>query len=909
MVSIDEDARKRFESDWLSGRSLAIREYLPPHQTDTYLGTLEELVCIDLEFRWQPQPDEPSDHDETVATNEANAPTRVEDYVRDFPELKQPAVLKRLVEQEVYVRLHAGYVVEPSEYRSRFPQLELDDSLFSLGDQQQTRHGSSPAASGTITFPHQFGNYLLTGQMGQGGMGAVYRARQPAAAREVAIKIADVSSMSASMREAMRLRFETETHAAASLKHDHVVPIYDVGVVNEQPYYAMQLVEGGDLGGMSKAEPLAPRRAAHYVLGVARGIAVAHARGMLHRDIKPQNILVEASNDRAMITDFGLARISEEDSGMTRTGQVLGTPSYMPPEQIRDSRNVDQRADVYSLGATLYQLLCGKAPFKASDVHETLRQVLSDEVVPLRRMNASVDRDLDTICLKCLEKEPRARYQTATEFADELERFLEGKPIVARPAGPVRRFSKWFRRNPRLAASLTVTAVSLLATIAFGAFSLATVTYEQRRTMGTLKVAHGALLEGITQLDDPVFKSPGIEPIRQEILESYHDTFRSLSDMFPNVAQMDEEHAFTLERLGNMTLDLERPIEEAERDFQAALAMLESLPPARTPAPRYYESKSNALTGLGKISRQRSDLPQALEYFRRATELRHQWTEAYPLDAEAQRKLASSISNEGLILRAQDLLLESEGRQQAAQKIRKGLMERGNASIKLRRDLAQADYNLAMLELHRGDMPQVLLRLRSARKQFGVLAAEVQVDSELWRRFAEARLREADFSAGANDATETRDQASRMIHEALDDLVALMQLHQLSASSLPLLGLYQYGIDALISMNKLALAEDELQRFSLIFSDFQRNKRESLEATDAGGASTEEETLRVNLHLQKHRALLSIGLDRRPDAAEAIEGALEVFRRHRDIVERDPLLSDARELLETIRSSWQSQSQ
>ena len=249
-------------------------------------------------------------------------------------------------------------------------------------------------------------------------------------------------------------RFYTEAEAAANLDHPGIVPIYEVGQHEGQHYFSMGFVEGQSLAQRLADGPLPAREAAELIAGSAEAIEYAHQRGVIHRDLKPANILLDASGN-PRVTDFGLAKKVEGDSGLTGSGQIMGTPSYMPPEQAGGKRGeVGPAADVYALGATLYALVTGRPPFQAATAMDTVLQVVSDEPVPPRRLNASIPRDLETICLKCLEKEPARRYASAAALAEDLRRYLAGEPILARRGSAPERAWRWCHRNPAV-ASLT----------------------------------------------------------------------------------------------------------------------------------------------------------------------------------------------------------------------------------------------------------------------------------------------------------------------------------------------------------------------------------------------------------------------------------------------------------------------
>lgn len=301
-----------------------------------------------------------------------------------------------------------------------------------------------------------FGDYELLEEIARGGMGVVFRALQVKLNRIVALKMI-LAGQFAGQEDVQR--FHTEAEAAANLDHPGIVPIFEIGEHEGQHYFSMGYIEGESLAQRIADGPLPPREAAELSRKICDAVAYAHERGVIHRDLKPANILIDKSG-QPKVTDFGLAKKTEADSNLTGTGQILGTPAYMPPEQASGKTDVGLLADVYSLGAVLYYLLTGRPPFQAATPLETLYQVSHCELVPPRQLNPDVDRDLDTICCKCLEKQPERRYATAGLLADELARFLRGEPIHARPASTSERLVKWIRRRPAAAALLTLSSLT-----------------------------------------------------------------------------------------------------------------------------------------------------------------------------------------------------------------------------------------------------------------------------------------------------------------------------------------------------------------------------------------------------------------------------------------------------------------
>lgn len=299
-------------------------------------------------------------------------------------------------------------------------------------------------------FPvRSFGDYQLLAEIARGGMGVVYRARQASLDRIVALKMILAGQFASKQ---IIQRFRGEVTAAALLQHPNIVAIHHVGLHEDQHYFSMDYVQGQNLSQLVGANPLPPDQAARYVKLAAEAIHYAHEQGVLHRDLKPSNVLIDAATDQPRITDFGLAKRLDGESSLTLTGQVLGSPNFMPPEQAGTARGkIGRQSDVYGLGAILYYLITARPPFHAGSLPGIISQVLHSEPIDPRSLNPSVPRDLETICTKCLQKEPSHRYHSAQELADELARFLRKEPIRSRPITFGERAWRWSRRNPALA--------------------------------------------------------------------------------------------------------------------------------------------------------------------------------------------------------------------------------------------------------------------------------------------------------------------------------------------------------------------------------------------------------------------------------------------------------------------------
>src|SRR6266513_131206 len=328
--------------------------------------------------------------------------------------------------------------------------------LASLGDEND-----EPFEPTIARMLKDFGDYELLEEIGRGGQGVVYRARQKSLNRTVALKVIGLGQWATKTH---LKRFRLEAEAAASLEHPGIVPIHEVGEREGTCYFSMGFIEGDQLDAVVRREPMSVRRAAELIAKVARTVHYAHEHHILHRDIKPRNILLDQQGE-PHLTDFGLARLVETESTVTRTMEVLGTPSYMAPEQAEgNDAAITSATDVYGLGAVFYQLLTGHPPFAGGTTFETVRLVLDTEPRQPRLLNPKIDRDLNTICLKCLDKDPQRRYASALALAEDLERWLKHEPILARRTGIFARGKKWVQRNPTsavMAALLLAFAVPL----------------------------------------------------------------------------------------------------------------------------------------------------------------------------------------------------------------------------------------------------------------------------------------------------------------------------------------------------------------------------------------------------------------------------------------------------------------
>jgi serine/threonine protein kinase/tetratricopeptide (TPR) repeat protein len=435
----------------------------------------------------------------------AGAAPRLEEFLALVDEPDRPALLRELLDLELHYRCWRDERPTAEEYRQRLPKHAeviasifaatglLPNTLLQTEDSAASTGGGGPPP-GAVSVP----GYEILGELGRGAMGVVYRARQVGLNRVVALKMILAGSHAG---PALVIRFRTEVETVARLQHPHIVQIYEVGAAGALPYCTLEFCDGGTLAGRLRGGPLPAAEAARLVEKLARAMHAAHQAGVVHRDLKPANILLQedlpqrrkgAKEDSQeeggqalpatssafaplrlcgrsfafvpKITDFGLAKSLDADDGQTRSGDLVGTPSYMAPEQARGSlKEIGPATDVYALGAILYECLTGRPPFKAATLVETLDLVRNAEPVPPRQLQPRCPRDLETVCLKCLAKDSRSRYGTAAAMAEDLARFLRGEPVTARPTGPLGRAWRWCSRNPAVAALLAVVAFLLLA--------------------------------------------------------------------------------------------------------------------------------------------------------------------------------------------------------------------------------------------------------------------------------------------------------------------------------------------------------------------------------------------------------------------------------------------------------------
>jgi serine/threonine-protein kinase len=464
-----------------------------------------------------------------------------EEACRDHPELLEEV-------RKQWKRMSALQ----AKLEARFPTARMQ-----LGEDSQ--------AQGPFAQLPQIAGYEVEGVLGQGGMGVVYKARHVKLDRAVAVKMLLAGTYAGPQELA---RFLGEAKAVAGLRHANIVQVHDVGEVDGRPFFTMEFLEGGNLAQRIAGQPQPGRQASETVAALAEAIQVAHRSGIIHRDLKPANILLTADGT-PKISDFGLARRVQTDEHLTFSGARIGTPSYMAPEQALGRPGlIGPAVDVYSLGAVLYEMITGRPPFRAETARETERQLLTEEPVPPRRLNPAVPRDLETICLKCLQKNPQRRFESAGALAADLRRFQRGEVIAARPASLVERGGRWVRRHPTLVAALSFGLLVMLAALGGALWLIAE--HKTNRQAIEVDLQEAAKLQRLSHWSEA---RTALERARARLGDR---GFSDLRDLL-NQADCDQQTAVRLDQIrsnraisGGLRFPISRSLADYESAFRAA---------------------------------------------------------------------------------------------------------------------------------------------------------------------------------------------------------------------------------------------------------------------------------------------------------------------------------------------------
>jgi tetratricopeptide (TPR) repeat protein len=662
----NENVLERFETAWRQGAAPAIDDYLAGSHDDLPRGLggddgarkarralLVELVHLDLEFRLN-----------------AGEEQRVEGYLSRYPELAEDrSIVRDLIVAEYRLRQRRERDLGSAEYLRRFPQFgaALAEWLASSTESIQAEATVPQLPPAAEPWPNDLPGYRVVGELGRGGMGIVYKAVQLNLNRIVGLKMIRAG---ADAGPDLLARFQVEAEALAGLHHPNIVQVHEVGRHRGCPYMALEFLEGGSLHDLLHGRPQPARSAAEMVETLARAMHCAHLRGIVHRDLKPANILLQAKHENRnsksengsfsgvsdfgirssdltpKITDFGLAKRLQEDQRRTVTGMIMGTPNYMAPEQAEGrSDKVGPLADVYALGAILYEMLTGRPPFEGDTQLETVRKVLSEEPTPPRLLQPTVPRDLSTLCLKCLEKDPRRRFTSAEALADELRRFLNGEPILARSAGRAERAWKWIKRRPAQAALVGVIIVAVGALVGTFWISYRRVSraYEEAKESAT--VAFHAVDELYTRTaEERLLDEPNKDPMREVLLARAPALYERLARQQSADPAVRRRTALAWFRLGDLHRVLDK-VDLAAEEFLQAIERQEALCRGDPRNGTYLYEQAESHIWLGELLRENQQrLLDAEPHFREALDCQQRALHLLPEDAPESRKARLGVA-------------------------------------------------------------------------------------------------------------------------------------------------------------------------------------------------------------------------------------------------------------------------
>lgn len=645
------------------------------------------------------------------------------------------------------------------------------DAESTGGDGTEVARTGGPSRKKT-TFEARSGikpvpGYELLGELGRGGMGVVYKAKQTGLNRLVALKMI-LHSAHASKTDIQRFRVEAE--AVAKLQHRNIVQIYDIGEQDGKPYCALEFLDGGSLQGKLKGEPQPPRWVVQTLEPLCRAIHAAHQKGIVHRDLKPANVLL-GSDGTPKITDFGLAKKLDDDLGQTRTGTILGTPSYMAPEQAEGRISaIGPPADIYSMGAMMYDMLTGRPPLKGETVLDTLMLVQNQDPIPPTQLQPKIPRDLETICLKCLQKPPHKRYESAEALAEDLRRFLDGEPIQARPVTVWERTVKWSRRHPTAAALILVCALSIFGALggmwqyadqksqAFVVQKKLTEEKEDARKLAEEKKNEAEKAEKVAvakkqqareyfgQAREAVNwvmtyvgqkflrRQPGMDDVRRAILEralTYYQYFVRKQETNDPELVWDEGKAQI--RIGDVQTIL-GDLAQAEGAYQAAQKILAQLVQDYPNEADYKLDLATAYTNYGSLLTKKGDYTAAALAFQDALKIQEEQFKANPNESRVRLDLAICHNEQGNLFQTLSKIDLAVQEYEASLKLYEGLVKDSPDNAAYQLEQARTLDNLGELFVKIGRRPEAEKAYTQARTAF-----ELLVDQDTKKRVQEYR--------------------------------------------------------------------------------------------------------------------------------------------------------------------------
>ncbi len=591
-------ALKAFESAWESGVVGDFANSIPT-EANSNTELLTDLACIDLQNRIQ--------HD---------ADTRVESYTTAFPQLADDdLVILELIRTEYSFHPDRDSL-NSDVYCERFPHLSHQIEMMFQLEFTGSNGGQAP-----ISQASRIARYELCERVGQGAFGYVYRARDPKLDRDVAVKIPRTSHF---LLPEESERFLRESRNAAQLDHAGIVKVFDTGRHNGTPFIVSELVEGLTLSELVANHEFEFKDAASIALELAHALQHAHGRGVVHRDLKPANIMTsgDLQNLQPRVMDFGLARRDQSDVTVTMEGQAIGTPAYMSPEQAQgDLAAVGPQSDVYSLGVILYQLLCGEVPFRGN-VQMLLQQVINDDPMPPSRFRSRIPIDLETVCMKAIHREPAGRYKNMQELGDDLQRWLSGEPVRARPIGAIGKIWRWCRRRPAIAALTCTLALSVMAGVAGIAWQWREAEFARMASEADLSDALESVDRVLGHLgSDTLADVPQAKQLRADVLNDalvFFQRFRKRNPDDPRVAmQVANAH----HQVARIQYALGKH-EAAGKAFKEAVDGYLKIKDRAPDRPQWQEAAATAHSSYASFLRNQSEREQAVEQQRKCLAIR-----------------------------------------------------------------------------------------------------------------------------------------------------------------------------------------------------------------------------------------------------------------------------------------------
>lgn len=696
---------------------------------------------------------------------------------------------------------------------------------------------SDPQRPFSLEFPQVVG-YELLGELGRGGMATVFKARHLRLNRIVALKLLTSAQFSS---PELLTRFEAEARLIAGLSAPGIVQIFEVGQSEGLPYLALEYLPGGSLARRLAVQPYTARESAQLLQQMARAVEAAHQAGVIHRDLKPANILLGSSGE-PHIADFGIAKDLSAADGPTRTGEIFGTPSYMAPEQASGlQKKVGPQVDIYALGAILYELLTGRPPFRGEDPVETVLLVLTEEPVSIRRLTPGIDRDLETICSKCLNKEPRQRYPSAGDLADDLTRYLVGKPIRARPISLIQKTFKWFRRHPAWAAAISISLCSIISFTAYSVWKNRQLSQMLEERNRSLARSESNFSKAMTAMIRRITNEGAVtgDPLREEL--SFFDAIRHQSfDMPGGDSPAAAWERATAAGWSGMILGRLNQPKEAREAFEESIASLRQLQREHPDNSKFTRELMDVENRFGNFLTSQSDFAAAKQQFEAAiyeAESLLKGPSPQISDPEGVRDLKRDL---GTMLNNLAVNLRKSGEDpapffQKAIEVREELARAWPEKPDLRLDLTVTRMNLGVCWISRGEFDLAANQFRNCIAALRELGSTEAQREDFGRLLVSAQLNLANClqQSGDLEALKWYEAATGLLQEWLVRSPHSIQVRELLADAHSNWGIncLQRG-DLAAGREQIRKALDCYERLLAEFPDIEKYKRscESLRA-------------------------------------------------------------------------------